>query len=211
MTGPLDPNADPNADPHVHPNVDLHPAAERVRELLASTGEADLLRPTPCDVPVAALLTHVGGLCAAFAAAARKDLGPATATPPAPSPQLPGDWRTTFPRRLAELADAWADPAAWRGSTQAGGIDLPAAQAGLVALDELVLHGWDLAVATGRRCVPDEASLSAVEAFVGAVPADPAARAGLFGPPLPVPAGASRFERVLALAGRDPAWSSPAA
>lgn len=32
----------------------------------------------------------------------------------------------------------------------AGGVDLPRQVAGLVALDEVVLHGWDVAKATGQ-------------------------------------------------------------
>ncbi|WP_328335720.1 MULTISPECIES: hypothetical protein [unclassified Streptomyces] len=36
----------------------------------------------------------------------------------------------------------------------------------------------------------------------------PMARAGgVFGEPVPVPAGASAFDQVLALTGRDPNWS----
>ncbi len=34
--------------------------------------------------------------------------------------------------------------------TKAGGVDLPGEVAGLVALDELVVHGWDVARATGQ-------------------------------------------------------------
>ena len=52
--------------------------------------------------------------------------------------------------RLDQLAEAWADPAAWEGLTEAGGLTMPAEVAGTVALDEVVLHGWDLARATGQ-------------------------------------------------------------
>jgi hypothetical protein len=41
---------------------------------------------------------------------------------------------------------------------------------------------------------------------VASFPADPAARGGIFGPPLPFPADADRFDKVLAMAGRDPRW-----
>ena len=52
---------------------------------------------------------------------------------------------------LDALVDAWHDPGAWQGMTKAGPFELPGEVAGVVALDELVLHGWDLAVANALR------------------------------------------------------------
>ena len=37
------------------------------------------------------------------------------------------------------------------GTTKAGGLELPGEVAGLVALDELVIHGWDVARSSGQR------------------------------------------------------------
>ena len=109
--------------------------------------------------------------------------------------------------QLAELAAAWQDPAAWEGETTAGGVTFPAAVCGLVALDEVLLHGWDLAAATGQDYAPSDDEAEAVLPVVtpsGDDEADAASREGMFGPPLPVPDGATPFERVLALSGRDP-------
>lgn len=63
-----------------------------------------------------------------------------------------------MPRQLTDLVEAWRDPAAWAGMTEAGGVRMPAEEMGVVALDELVLHGWDLARATGQpfRCEPGQ-------------------------------------------------------
>jgi uncharacterized protein (TIGR03086 family) len=70
-----------------------------------------------------------------------------------------------------------------------------------------VLHGWDLARATGQdfRCAPADAE--AVLGFASQAADDPAgpARQGLFGPVV-VPADASTFDRALAMAGREPSW-----
>ncbi|HEY4615552.1 MAG TPA: dihydrofolate reductase family protein, partial [Citricoccus sp.] len=47
-------------------------------------------------------------------------------------------------------------------------------RAGPVALDEVVVHGWDLTVATGQDNTPTPEALAAVEAFCAAVPDEPA-------------------------------------
>lgn len=68
--------------------------------------------------------------------------------------------------------------------TEAGGVTMPAEQMGVVALDELVLHGWDLARATGQSSSCDSASTAAVLAFTkaSAQPEEADNREGLFGP-----------------------------
>ncbi len=131
---------------------------------------------------------------------------------PADGEPLPQDWRQSLSRQLGELAAAWQAPAAWEGMTTAGGVTLPAEVCGLVALDEVLLHGWDPAAATGQDYTPTDAEAEAVLPIVspaGDDAADAAAREGMFGPPLAVPDGASPFERVLALSGRDPRRGPP--
>src|SRR5437773_8068497 len=114
--------------------VDLTPAAQRLCELVQHIDDDQLGAPTPSGIPVAGMLDHVGGLAVAFAAAAAKDLGPVTATPPAPDgDRLATAWRTEIPRALTTLAQAWPDPAAWQGMTQVGGVTLPGHMAGPVA------------------------------------------------------------------------------
>jgi uncharacterized protein (TIGR03086 family) len=84
---------------------------------------------------------------------------------------------------------------------------MPAPMICAVANDELVLHGWDLARATGQdfHVTPD--NLDAAWQMVSSTPEDPAARQGLFGPVVPVPADATLLDRVLGGAGRNPRWT----
>jgi uncharacterized protein (TIGR03086 family) len=192
------------------PELDLRPAAATMARILAGVPDGALTAATPCpDYTVAALIAHVDGFAQAFTAAARKDLGPMTATPPGPTGDLPEGWREDAATHLDALGEAWLAPDAWEGMTQAGGVDLPAPVAARVALDELVVHAWDLARATDQPYGADEADLAAVEATVqqfrggndGAVP-------GLFGPVVPVPADAPTLDRLLGLTGRDPGWQA---
>ncbi len=109
-----------------------------------------LNNPTPCtDTSVADMLHHIGGFPVAFIAAARKETLE-DAAPVADGSQLEDGFRDRIARDLGVLADAWRDPAAYEGMTQAGPVELPGDVAALVALDEVVVHGWDLARATGQ-------------------------------------------------------------
>lgn len=83
---------------------------------------------------------------------------------------------------------------------------MPAPVMAVVALDELVVHGWDLAVATGQEYRSDDDSVRRCLAFAESVGDDPEARAGLYGPVVPVPADAPLLDRLLGATGRDPRW-----
>ena len=191
--------------------LDLDPAAREVARLLDGVPDDALDRPTPCaGTPVAQLLDHLMGLTLAFTRAARKIVPEGGSQPPSSSADdLDPRWRTELPRRLDELAAAWRDPAAWAGTTEAGGVTMPAEAMGVVALDELVLHGWDLARATGQDFRCDPASTAAVLEFTAesAEPDTAAGREGLFGPVVPVPEDAPPLDRALGFAGRDPGWT----
>jgi uncharacterized protein (TIGR03086 family) len=188
--------------------IDLEPVTEQLAAIVGNIGEEQLAGPTPLDrMNVADLLTHVLGLTVAFRDAAAKLDGPTTDAPPAADgADLPTDWRYSILQRLVELTQAWRAPEAWQGRTRAGGIELSGEQAGFVLNNELVLHGWDLAVATDQPFAVAAANLEASWQFVANTPDDAAAREGLFGPRLPIAADAPLLDRTLAYAGRDPQW-----
>ncbi len=83
-----------------------------------------------------------------------------------------------------------------------------AAEPGYAA--EMVLHGWDLAAATGQSYAVDDAAAAAALAAVEAN-ADLFRQYKGFAEPVAVAAGASVLARALALSGRDPNWSPSAA
>jgi uncharacterized protein (TIGR03086 family) len=191
--------------------VDLQPAARRMADLISGMSEEMLKNATPCPAySLGDLVDHVGGLTLAFTGAAMKATG-ATATqgPSGDASRLSDDWQTRIPRDLAALAEAWGDPVAWTGMTRAGGVDLPGAVAGIVAMDELVIHGWDVARATGQPYDCDTQSVEAVLPFVSrfSAPGEEAGRQGLFGPSVQVPDDAPLLDQVIGLSGRDPGWS----
>ncbi|CUR56118.1 conserved hypothetical protein [metagenome] len=189
--------------------VDLQAPGDALLHLAESIADDQLSAPTPCEGrTVSQLLGHLTGLVVAFRAAADKELGPLTDTNPDSSgwPEADPRWREELAERVPVLVTAWRRPEAWEGMTRAGGVDLPGEVCGLVALDELVLHGWDLARATGQSYDVDEPTAQAVMQFVGGF--DEGGTPGLFGPSVAVGPGASSFEQVLARSGRDPRWSA---
>nr|WSX48039.1 TIGR03086 family metal-binding protein [Streptomyces sp. NBC_00974] len=192
--------------------LDFGPQTRIVARLAAGVPDARLADRTPCpEYTVGDLLAHLTGLAVAFRDAARKDLGPTTDTAPGSAAlSLPAAWREELPRVLGELAEAWKDPAAWTGMTRAGGVDLPGDIAGAVAADELLVHGWDLARATGQEYAPDQAALRASYRFLLAAAEDESRGGGIFGPVVPVPDDAPLLDRAIGLSGRDPGWTPPA-
>lgn len=192
---------------------DLEPPARELTSLFAEISDDELDRPTPCEgTTVAGLLDHFVTLTRAFQDSARKTTQQSGGPPPqASGDNLDPDWRRLLPLQLQDLTAAWRDPAAWEGQTQAGGITMPAQVMGCVAVSELVLHGWDVARATGRDFSCDDASLQAVHTFTSmmSVPGQEAGREGLYGPIIPVPDDAPAFDQVLGLSGRAPDWSPP--
>ncbi|HEV3266252.1 MAG TPA: TIGR03086 family metal-binding protein [Acidimicrobiales bacterium] len=188
--------------------LDLEPAASRMAGLIAGVAQGSLDAPTPCPkYALGDLVDHVGGLSLAFTAAATKAVGGNGAEGPSgQASRLGHDWRTRIPRDLMGLAEAWRDPAAWTGFTQAGGVDLPGEIAGLVALDELVIHGWDVARASGQDYECDRSTLEAVYEFVAPMSAPGQEARRIFGPVVEVPEDAPLLDRLIGLTGRNPVW-----
>jgi uncharacterized protein (TIGR03086 family) len=79
------------------------------------------------------------------------------------------------------LATAWAEPAAWTGTTSRWGLELSNERWGQIVLTEMVVHGWDVARGTGQTFELPERTLQAVFDHVTTfVPNSPAPDA--FGP-----------------------------
>jgi uncharacterized protein (TIGR03086 family) len=194
------------------PMPDLAPATRRMAALLAGVRDFQLDRPTPCaDTSLGALIDHVNGLTLAFTWAARKDFPDEGTQPPSgEAGRLAPDWRARLPEELDALAAAWRDPGAWQGMTQAGGLDLPGQDAGHVAMNELVVHGWDIARASGQ---PFDAGADEIEtclAFVAPTVEQSGGKGvpGLFGPAVDLPDDAPALDRLIAMTGRDPSWTA---
>jgi uncharacterized protein (TIGR03086 family) len=86
------------------------------------------------------------------------------------------------------------------------GSSTPAADIAAMLIMEMVLHGWDIARATGQEYRADDALAQALLETVQAQ-AELFRQYQGFAEARTSPDGASAFDRALTLSGRDPRWT----
>ena len=163
--------------------------------LVAPLDERQLDEPTPCtDFTVRQVLEHMVGGATAFAAAFRGEQPPTGA--------LREDVVAAFPGAMQALGDAMRSPGALDRTVQAPFGEVPGeAFARFVALDGLV-HGWDIATATGQPYDPPVEVTEAVEGFARQAISDSMRDGDTFAAAVEPPADASALTRVVAFTGR---------
>lgn len=116
-------------------------------------------------------------------------------------------WADAYAEQLDRAVTAWSDPAVWEGEVKMGDSSMPAAAVAGMMLLEMVLHGWELAVATGQEFrIPgtvDAAVLGLVEDY-----AEMYRQYEGFAEARPTEPDMTMFDRALALSGRDPHWTA---
>jgi uncharacterized protein (TIGR03086 family) len=183
-------------------------AAAEAAKVVNGVPEGTLDAPTPCnDWDLRTLLNHTI-LWTSYSAERRahgesvsEDLMTKDFT------AEPG-FRDDYARQIGEAVKAWADPKAWEGELGVMGDATPAADVGAMLIMEMVLHGWDVAKATGQEYNADDAVAQALLGIVEAQ-AELFRKYQGFADVVPVPDDATTFDRALSLAGRDPQWKKP--
>ncbi len=164
-------------------------------------------RPTPCAAwDVRALVNHVVGedrwVVPLLAGQSIAEVGD----------RLSGDLLGDDPQAaddaaLAEARAAWRAPGAVDRIVHLSYGDEKASEYAMQLAADHLVHGWDVAAATGQdRSLPAE-QVEAVAAWFAERQAAYQA-AGLIADPVPLRDGASAQDRLLAAFGRDPGWSS---
>jgi uncharacterized protein (TIGR03086 family) len=118
-------------------------------------------------------------------------------------------YQAAYAAQLGRAVQAWSDPKAWQGDIGVMGDATPAADVGAMLIMEMVLHGWDVARATGQVYTCEAAVAEAVLATVQAQ-AELFRKYDGFKDAVNVPDDASALDRALALSGRDPQWKPTA-
>lgn len=177
------------------PIAQLDEIVPLLQGLVEPLDDGRLEAPTPCaDFDVRQVLEHMIGGATVFAAAFRGT------TPPAGA--LPIDVVSAFPAAMGELQEAMRSPGALDRTIAAPFGEVPGETfARFVALDGLV-HGWDIATATGQPYDPPAAVVAEVEAFGRQAIADDLRDGDTFAAATTAPAGCSLLERLVAFTGR---------
>ena len=191
--------------------LDMHPGADRLAALVRAVPDTALGDPTPCrDYCVGDLLDHISGFAVGIAAAGRKDDEGMRPPEPGRADNLGADWRERIATEVVALADVWDDPASYEGMT-GGSLDIPAEAAAVVAVEELCIHGWDLARAIGAPFVATAGELDVVDQFFSMFGVDQ--RDDAYDPPVAVAVAVAaatddRLAGAIATSGRDPSWTA---
>ena len=179
--------------------------AEAARVVTGVPDGADLDGPTPCtDWDLRTLLNHTI-LWTSYSAERRAHGESVSEDLMAKDFTADPGFRDDYARQVAKAAQAWDDPAAWEGELGVMGNAMPAADVGAMLLMETVLHGWDVARATGQEFNADDNTAAALEDIVQAQ-AELFRKYHGFADAIEPPQNATAFERALTLSGRDPSW-----
>jgi uncharacterized protein (TIGR03086 family) len=185
--------------------IDLKPACHRMIEVFGGVTDDQLTSPSPCsEYTVGDLIDHVDQVSRGATALARQDTGELKGTDAGlDAAHLDRDWRDRVAQHVQALGTAWDDPAAWLGSADVSGSGLSNELWAKITLTELVVHGWDIAKATGQPFGLPEPTLQAcldhVATFVPNAPIP-----ALWGPPVEVAPDAPLLDRIVAITGRTP-------
>ena len=185
--------------------MDMRTGVERLAGLVRAVPDDALGNPTPSrDYTVGDLLDHISGFAVGITAAGRKDERGMKPPAPGSAANLGHDWRSRIPAELHALAEAWDDPAAYEGMT-GGPLDMPAEMAATVAVEELCVHGWDLARAIGEPFEATPGELDVIDHFFSLFADD--MRGTAYDVAVPT-AAEDRLTKAIAFSGRDPEWAA---
>jgi uncharacterized protein (TIGR03086 family) len=183
----------------------ISPAGAALLRVVRDVRPEQLDDPTPCpDWTVRQLVNHLMFWAPVLERAGRKE--PVRPLPDPEQDLAVGDWQQRYAALTGSLVDAWSDPAAWTGTSRMTGPESPAQLFGGMTLCELVLHGWDLASATGQELACDDETATHLHQIIEPMAAQ-ARSMGAFGPRVSVEESASPLWRALAFSGRDPRWA----
>ncbi|MFF0371399.1 TIGR03086 family metal-binding protein [Micromonospora sp. NPDC005087] len=182
----------------------LAAAAPRTVDVVRGIADDQLDLPTPCrDYLVRDLLNHLFEVVVNFQELAVKRPVEWSEKPD----HLADGWRDRFETETGRLIAAWSDPSTLEGLSP--GMGMPQTVVGGMALLDLTVHGWDLAVATGQAYEPAPEAVAELHGLVEQL--GPTARKmGVFADPTPTPTtqDPKNLHHLLAHTGRTPTWPS---
>ena len=168
--------------------------------------------PSPCRAwDARGVVRHIVDMHGVMLRPAGRELSPA--------PPVDDDPLAAFLAARADVEAVLDDPGVVDAECDTpGGHTTVGQQIDQVISDDLVLHGWDLARATGQDDTMDPEDVERMWSGISSIPAEvmeqfrtPGAfgpGVEVFGPEVKVPESAPAQDRLLGLIGRDPGWEA---
>lgn len=181
----------------------LPEACTTIRSVVSAAADASPQAPSPSHGDVQGLARHFVGTTGAFVRAGSGALDPSD---PWGAHVTVGDWVAELTANLEAIAPAWSEPGSWSGAIDTGGGQMPAQAIGEMALIEVILHGWDLARATGQELAISDALAAELLEVVSAT-AEQGRQFKAYGPEVETDPDATDLAKALGLSGRNPAWT----
>jgi len=177
-------------------------ALVRTGRIVAAVRPEQLGLPTPCrDWDVRLLLNHIIGGNHMFAEVARGGTVDAAGEMEDHTRPDPG---SNYLASAEAVFAAWAEPGAMERRCRMPFGEIPAPAAVSIHFLDVVVHGWDLARATGQEAVID-ADLAAEALDISHGFLSPELRQlGAFGPEIPASTDDPLHDRLVAFMGRTP-------
>ena len=185
--------------------------------VITGVGDDQLSGPTPCsEMDVRTMLGHLVGVLDRVGALGRGEDPFTVGDANAPD----DDWQDSWAAAADRMAAAWSDDAVLERPMALPWIQGTGADVLASYFNELTVHTWDLAVATGQDPEWDDGVLAAALASGDFIPAEDrlalyeeiSASMGLdevavpFAEAVAVPDDAPAIDRLVAWNGRDPRW-----
>jgi uncharacterized protein (TIGR03086 family) len=174
-------------------------------DVVAAVTDDQRRRPTPCpEYDVQTLMSHIVGWVRVFDAGAH---GRSVEGDPAKY-QVGPDPAGEFRAAAESIVDSWRAEGLDRQVLMSSGDKIDGAMAFNMTLMEYLVHGWDLAVATGQP-VPytDDEAEAVLERAQTTLPPEYRGEGMPFGDIVPVADHAPAVDRLIAFLGREPAFS----
>lgn len=177
-------------------------AFARAKIVGAADAEPDLA--TPCrDWTLRQLVNHVIASADGFGGMVDGSSTEFDVEAWAETPFAGDDPVVAYDAAVAHALAAFGAPGALEGTVSVGPREAPVAMMVYACAGDALLHGWDLAKATGQDTALPEAPAAEVLAFMERMSGGDAPRPN-FDPPVPVPDDASVGDRLVGLSGRRP-------
>jgi uncharacterized protein (TIGR03086 family) len=184
------------------PLTRLRLAVEQARPIVAAARPDDYHLPTPCpEWNVERLINHMIGALTMF-----RDVGVDGQADPALFTRdlIAGDAAASFTAAGAAAVRAWSGKGRLDGAANLPFGSFPASFALQLPAMDMVVHGWDLATATGQHVAWNPELVADTLAFSLVTFADPQFRGDDFAPPVEVPDDSDGITRLVAFLGRQP-------